>query len=151
MSVGFKMMESLESRQMLSANATLDHGVLRVRGIEDAPNTIVVGNSTDGLSVNVSISAVRKNGVTKSFTASFPKTLTINKVRINGGHENDNITINQTASPFAIPTRIEGRGGADVVVGGDEADVIVGGAGVDQLSGCGGNDLIFGRHGNDIL
>src|SRR3954447_13295221 len=151
MSVGFKMMESLESRQMLSANAVLDHGVLRVRGIEDAPNTIVVGNSTDGTAVSVSISAVRKNGVTKTFTASFPKTLTITKVRINGGHQNDTISIDQTASPFAIPTRIEGRGGADVVVGGDEADVIVGGEGADNLSGGGGNDLILGRHGNDTL
>src|SRR3954470_21233139 len=116
MSVGFKTMESLEHRMMLSANATLDHGVLRVRGIEDAPNTIVVGNSADGLSVNVSISAVRKNGVSKTFTASFPKTLTITNVRINGGHQNDNITIDQSTTPFAIPTRIEGRGGADMVV-----------------------------------
>src|SRR3954470_17264453 len=121
MSVGFKTMESLEHRMMLSANATLDHGVLRVRGIEDAPNTIVVGNSADGLSVNVSISAVKKSGVTKTFTASFPKTLTINKVRINGGHGDDNIRIDQTTTPFTFATRIEGRGGADVIAGGDEA------------------------------
>ncbi len=149
--VGFKTMESLEGRAMLSANATLDHGVLRVKGIEDAPNTIVVANSADGLAVNVSISAMRKNGVTKTFTASFPKTLVIDKVRINGGHQADNISINQTTSPFTIKTHIEGRGGADVIVAGDEDDVIVGGAGPDSINAGAGNDLVFGRHGNDIL
>ena len=150
---GFNLVENLEARALLSANAVLDvqHGVLRVHGIEDAPNTIVVGNSADGLNVNVSVSAVRKNGVTKTFTGTFPKSLGINKVRIEGGHEADTISIDQTTSAFAIKTRIEGRGGKDVITAGDEDDVIVGGAGDDNLAGGGGNDLIMGRHGNDTL
>src|SRR3954470_9492218 len=111
--VGFNLVENLEARALLSASANLDHGVLRVHGIEHAPNTIVVGNSADGLNVNVSVSAMKKNGVTKTFTASFPKSLGINKVRINGGHEAGTITIDQTTSAFAIKTRIEGRGGKD--------------------------------------
>src|SRR5947208_13439422 len=149
--VGFNLLENLEGRMLLSANAVLEHGVLRVHGIEDSPNTIVVGNSADGLSVNVSVNTVKKSGVTKTFTASFPKTLVINKVRIEGGHQADNISIDQTTSAFAIKTVIDGRGGKDVITGGDEDDVIVGGAGDDSLAGGGGNDLIFGRHGNDTL
>jgi len=82
--VGFNV-ENLEGRMLLSADAVLEHGTLRVHGIEDSPNTIVVGNSADGLSVNVSVSTLKKNGVTKTITASFPKTLGIDKVRINGG------------------------------------------------------------------
>jgi Ca2+-binding RTX toxin-like protein len=149
--VGFNLMENLEARALLSANAVLEHGTLHVRGNEDSPATIVVGNSADGLSVNVSISTVKKNGVTKTFTASFPKTLGIDKVRINGGHQNDTISIDQTTSPFTIKTRMDGRGGTDTITGGDEDDVIIGGAGNDNLAGGGGNDLIFGRHGNDTL
>ncbi|HEV8604854.1 MAG TPA: hypothetical protein VGQ99_05780 [Tepidisphaeraceae bacterium] len=149
--VGFNSMENLEARALLSANAVLEHGTLRVHGIERSPNTIVVGNSADGLNVNVSISTVKKNGVVKTFTASFPKALGVNKVRINGGHEADNISIDQTSSPFVIKTRIDGGGGADVIAGGDEDDVIIGGAGTDNISGGGGNDLVFGRHGNDTL
>src|SRR5437867_7299118 len=103
----FRMMETLEARAMLSANAVLEHGTLRVHGFENAPNTIVVGNSADGLSVNVSISAVKKHGVTHTVTASFLKSLGINQVRINGGHQADTITIDQSTSPFTIKTRID--------------------------------------------
>jgi len=144
-------MESLEGRAMLSVGAALEHGVLRVRGAEEGMNAIVVGNSADGLAVNVSVNVVKTSGVTKTFTASFPKTLVIDKVRIAGGHLADNIRIDQATTPFAIPTRIEGRGGADVIVGGDEDDVIVGGWGADSISAGGGNDLVLGGHGNDTL
>ena len=149
--VGMNYVESLESRTFLSADADLDHGVLRVRGFENVSNTIVVGNNTDGLKVNVSINAVSSDGVTRTLTASFPRSLGINKVKITGGRQADTISIDQTTSPFTIKTNIEGRGGKDVISGGDEDDVIVGGAGQDILSGGAGNDLIFGRAGNDTL
>lgn len=149
--VGSNLVENLEARALLSANAVLEHGVLRVHGIQDSPNTIVVGNSADGLNVNVSVSSLKKNGVTKTFTASFPKSLGIDKVRINGGHQDDNIRIDQTTSAFAIKTVVEGHGGKDIITAGDEDDVIVGGGGDDNLAGGGGNDLIRGRYGNDTL
>src|SRR5256885_10818629 len=63
--VGLNHVENLEGRMLLSANAVLEHGVIRVHGIEDSPNTIVVGNSADGLNVNVSVNTVKTNGVTK--------------------------------------------------------------------------------------
>jgi Ca2+-binding RTX toxin-like protein len=148
----FNLVEQLESRMFLSADADLGHGgTLRVHGFENVSNTIVVGNSADGLNVNVSINAVASNGVSKTLTASFPKNLGITRLKIAGGRQADNISIDQTSSPFTIKTQIEGRGGKDVIAGGNEDDVIVGGAGEDNLSGGGGNDLIFGRHGNDTL
>jgi Ca2+-binding RTX toxin-like protein len=149
--VGLNLVENLEGRMLLSADADFDHGTLRVRGFENSPNTIVVGNSTDGLKVNVSINAADSNGVARTLTASFPKNIGINKVRISGGRLADNISIDQTTSAFSIKTFIEGRGGKDSISGGNEDDVIVGGAGEDNLSGGAGNDLIFGRHGNDTL
>jgi Ca2+-binding RTX toxin-like protein len=151
MIAGFDLLEKLEARALLSANAVLDDGVLRVRGIQWSPNTIVVGNSADGLSVNVSVNTLKKNGVTKTFTASFPKSLGIDKVRISGGHDADTISIDQTTSAFAIKTVIEARGGNDVITGGDEEDVIDGGWGDDVIAGGGGNDRIRGRFGNDTL
>ncbi len=149
--VGLNFVENLESRTFLSADADLDHGTLKVRGFENVSNTIVVGNSTDGMKVNVSITSAETNGITRSLTASFPRALGITKVKIAGGRQADNISIDQTTSPFTIKTSIEGRGGKDVISGGDEDDVIVGGAGQDSLSGGAGNDLIVGRHGNDTL
>lgn len=148
---GFNLIEQLEARALLSADADLAKGTLRVHGFENAPNTIVVGNSADGLKVNVSITTAESNGITRSLTASFPRALGITKVKIAGGRQADDIKIDETTSPFTIKTTIEGRGGKDSIAGGSEDDVIVGGAGQDLLSGNGGDDLIFGRHGNDTL
>jgi len=149
--VGSNFIENLESRMFLSADVDFDHGVLRVHGVENASNTIVVGNSSDGLKVNVSINSTQTNGITRTLTASVPRSLGIMKVRIAGGHLADTISIDQTSSPFTIKTTIDGRGGKDSISGGDEDDVIIGGAGQDLLSGGSGNDLIFGRAGDDTL
>jgi Ca2+-binding RTX toxin-like protein len=151
MSVRSMMLETLENRALLSANAFLEGDVLHVRGAGDASNTIVVGNSADGLSVNVSINVARKNGVTKTFTGSFPVSLGINKVRISGGRANDTITIDQTNSPFAIKTRINAHNGDDVIVGGDEIDLVDAGRGNDNVSTGAGDDFVVGRAGNDTI
>jgi Ca2+-binding RTX toxin-like protein len=144
-------LETLESRTMLAANAFLAGHVLHVRGAEFAANTIVVKNSTDGTAVDVSIVSVTGKNITKSFATSFPKSLGIDRVKIDGGNKADAITVDQTASPFTIKTLIDGKGGDDVITGGDGDDVISGKGGNDVIHGMGGNDLIFGRHGNDTL
>src|SRR5687768_11456618 len=106
---GFSLIEKLEARALLSADADLVGSTLKVHGFERVSNTIVVGNSTDGLKVNVSISSAESNGITRSLTASFPRSLGIPKVKIAGGRQADNISIDQTSSPFTIKTTIEGR------------------------------------------
>jgi Ca2+-binding RTX toxin-like protein len=145
------MLETLEGRAMLSASATVHGDVLRVRGHEHAPNTIVVGNSADGTKIDVSISFVKKNGVAKTITASFPTTLEIEKLRIRGGKQADNISINQTTSPFTIKTLVEAHGGNDVILMGDEVDIVDGGRGDDSINVGLGNDIVLGRRGNDVI
>jgi len=149
--VGSNFIENLESRVFLSADVDFDHGVLRVHGVENASNTIVVGNSSDGLKVNVSINSTQTNGITRTLTASVPRSLGIMKVRIAGGHFADTISIDQTSSPFTIKTTIDGRGGKDSISGGDEDDVIIGGEGNDTLWGGEGHDSIDGGNGDDVL
>jgi Ca2+-binding RTX toxin-like protein len=89
--------------------------------------------------------------VSKTITASFPKTLEIEKVRIRGGAGADNISINQATSPFTIKTRVDAHGGNDVIAMGDEVDVVDGGRGDDNINVGLGNDIVLGRRGNDII
>ncbi len=53
--------------------------------------------------------------------------------------------------PLALPTKISGGEGADIVYGGKEHDLIDAGIGDDLLSGGRGNDELFGDLGFDTL
>src|SRR3712207_4931141 len=86
--------ESLETRTLFAA-AVLSHGVLRVVGDGAAANTIVVADSSDGASVNVSINWTTARGVDKSVNKSFPKSLGITQIRVRGGFRNDLISVGQ--------------------------------------------------------
>ncbi len=146
------MVEALENRALLSASAWQSGGdIIHVRGDQRAANTIVVGNSADGTTIDVSVSFARKNGVTRTVTTSFPTSLGFEKIRIMGGNAADNISINQTNSPFTIKTRVLGHGGNDVITLGDEADVVLGGRGDDSITLGLGNDFATGQVGNDTL
>ena len=52
---------------------------------------------------------------------------------------------------IAAAVRFEGRGGADLLVGGSGADTLLGGDGNDSVSGGAGNDTIEGGEGVDSL
>ncbi len=140
--------DALESRKMLSANAFVDaKHVLHIRGFEHAQNTIVVGNDVAGTGISVSVVTAHK-----SFSADIPTPAgRVTKVVIVGGRNDDSITISETNSPFAIKTRIEGRGGNDTIIAGSESDVILGGFGDDVISAGGGNDTVHGGHGADVI
>ncbi len=139
--------ESFESRTMLSAYML--GSTLHVDGSVLLANAIVVGNGAGG-TISTSITTTTPKGVTKTVTKSFPAT-GIKKVVIVGGIKADNISIDESVSPFAIATRIEGRAGDDVITGGSEKDVIAGGIGNDSISAGAGNDLVHGGLGNDTL
>lgn len=144
------LIESLEGRTMLMG-ASVVHDVLRVSAAPAASNTIVVANSGDGLSVDVTITSVTRRGVTKNFSASFPKSIGFTKIAVRGGAGADNISIGSEASPIALPALIDGKAGNDAIVGGDGNDLIVGGLGDDTLIGGKGDDVLFGKQGNDHL
>src|SRR4051794_22700649 len=103
--------EQLESRRLFAGSAHIALGVLTVKGDAFARNTIVVSNSADGLSVDVSIQAAGK-----TVQASFLNSLPITSVLIRGGFGKDTITIDQTNSAVALDTVIDGRFGNDTIV-----------------------------------
>lgn len=147
MSDGTPVCESLEGRSLLSVS--LVNGVLRVDGAASLPNTIVVGNNEAGDKVDVAITVNGPKGE-KTLTAAFAKEQ-VKRVSIRGGFRADTIRIDQEHSPFAIPTRIEGRSGHDTILAGDEKDVIGGGAGNDLIDAGRGNDAVYGGLGDDTL
>jgi Ca2+-binding RTX toxin-like protein len=139
------MVETLESRTLLSAGAQLGGGILQVKGDTATASTIIVKNSADGAKVEVSI-----NAGSGTVIKSFDKTK-VNLVRIIGGSKADTITIDQSTSLFAIKTRIHGKEGNDTITTGNELDTIGGGLGTDVINSGGGNDLVFGGRDNDTL
>lgn len=79
--------------------------------------------------------------------ANGTNTVTVANVEtVLGGTGDDRITVTGT-----LGARVEGRGGADVVVGGAGADTIIGGAGADTLSGGGGADWFIFALGDSAL
>ena len=161
--------EPLEPRQLLSASVARD--TLNVRGPGNAgAATIVVDNSADGQSVDVSIDWTTRRGATKSFDASFPKTMGFNAIRVFGGKGNDAISIGQGANgPIALDARVNGRAGNDAIttsagndtvlghlgddtiVTGDGNDIAHGGKGLDTLTGGAGDDRLWGNRDDDTL
>jgi len=141
--------EILESRRMLAV-AHLVGTSLHIGGEFAFANTIVVGNSADGLQVNVSISWTNAHGVPKSLQKSFLLEK-IKSVIIHGGRRDDTITIDQTHSVFAERALILGFGGNDIITGGDEADRIDGGLGNDTINAGAGLNTVRGGAGNDTI
>src|SRR5688572_9882237 len=127
------MIESLESRRLLHG-AALEDGLLRVWGDDLKTNVITVANSSDGLSVNVTINSTNSMGVTKTFTDSFLKSTGISSVLVTGGSKNDTINASGTNGAANLPVRVVGRAGNDAINTGSGDDLISGGAGNDTIS-----------------
>jgi Ca2+-binding RTX toxin-like protein len=147
--------EALESRTLFSA-AVLAQGILRVSGDFAAANTILVGNSPDGASVNVAITWTNARGVDKSVIKSFPKSLGITEIRVRGGFRNDLISVGQANAGLGIaaldlPVRVLSLAGNDVITTAGGADIIFSGAGNDLVSAGGGADWVRGMAGDDAL
>lgn len=146
------MIESLESRRLLSGASLGVGGVLRVWGDDLKVNTITVSNSLDGLSVDVSIASTNGLGVTKTITRSFLKSAGISSLLVTGGSKADTITADDTNSDFTLPMRVAGRGGDDRITTGEGNDLILCGGGHDTVVDAnGGADRIFGGLGNDTI
>ncbi len=68
---------------------------------------------------------------------------TFNRIVVKGGGGDDRIRIDESGLVFTttIPTRIEGQGGNDTLLGGSGAERLNGGSGADVVDGNGGNDV----------
>jgi Ca2+-binding RTX toxin-like protein len=148
-------LEALEPRKLFSA-ATLSGGVLRVLGDLGSANTIVVGESADGSSVDVLVHSVSPRGLERNRTWSFPKTLGINQIQVRGGFRNDMILVGQPNADLGVealnlPTRVLSLGGNDLVTTAGGNDIVFGGAGNDAINTGDGNDWVRGELGDDAV
>lgn len=73
----------------------------------------------------------------------------VQAIYISAGKGDDTVTINLDS--LAIPVRIMGGPGKDVLRGGNGPDILNGGSGEDRLEGGLGDDHLFGEGGNDQL
>lgn len=141
--------ESLESRRLLTGAHVASH-VLYVDGPNDVKSAISVENSTDNLKYDVKINWKTAAGTAKSFTASFLKSLKIDKIVINGGTKADTINVGQVNGAVA-KTRVNAFAGADLITLGGENDVVYAGIGNDKVVAGGGNDLVYAGNGADSV
>lgn len=134
--------QPLESRMLFAAapGATLIDGVLKIQGISNRSNAIVV-TTTDPNTVSVNF-----NGT----IAAFPLPQ-ITRIEINGGKKNDKVTLSETAGPLNTGIKISTGDGADNITGDLTAIKVVGGAGNDKITGSAGDDTIAGESGNDSI
>src|SRR5437016_2558163 len=142
--------EALEPRRLFAGTAHLVFGSLNVAGNGPTANTIVVGNSADALSIEVSIQWTNAAGQAKTFAKTFLAD-NVRRLIIHGGGRGDGITIDQTHSGFAKNTIIDGFGGTDTITAGDEDDRIAGLAGNDVIDAGNGNNTVRGGDGNDNI
>jgi Ca2+-binding RTX toxin-like protein len=151
--------ETLEPRTLF-ANAHVIGEALRIHGDRGATNTITVVDSGDGQSLDVNVTSVTRRGVTKTFEASFPKSLGYTRVHVRGGQRADAITLGSESAPFTMDARVNGFAGADTINTGSGNDQIVGGTGADVIHAGAGNDVVragrgadqvFGEDGDDVL
>jgi Ca2+-binding RTX toxin-like protein len=75
----------------------------------------------------------------------------VDRIRVKGGRGNDRIRIDDAQGAFTstIPTRIDGEGGDDAILGGRGDERLHGDAGIDTIDGNGGDDRVDLGGGDD--
>ncbi|HEV8607253.1 MAG TPA: calcium-binding protein [Tepidisphaeraceae bacterium] len=133
------------SNHFIAANANLRKFTVNVpKAVLAADGTLIVNGTNGNNTINLSLvsGSVRAtvDGVSKSFTAT-----SVKRISINGLAGNDTITIGAGVRGSAV----DGGVGNDTVTGGTGNDTLVGGDGNDRLNGGDGNDWLKGGNGND--
>lgn len=139
------VVESLESRELLAANAVLTpKGQLRVAGTRKDDVIYVARKPGEASKLEVFInSSVAR--------ASFDAVAITSGILVVAGKGNDNVTFSGDNGPISFPVTILGGDGNDTLVGGSGNDMLSGGEGNDRLLGGTGNDRIDGDDGDDEL
>jgi Ca2+-binding RTX toxin-like protein len=173
-----RLIESLETRRLLSASATVTAaGVLTVEPFAGTPNTITVEAGVNQIDVSV----IARHGHGQTFSTIIPTTganvTAPTSIFVQGSQEADNIEVG-VSSNLLLPTTIDGLAGndsievgqqsatilegsgkdsilagngADIIRCGSGADTIVVGNGNDKINGGGGRNIITAGDGNDII
>jgi Ca2+-binding RTX toxin-like protein len=142
--------EALERRSLLSAIHLVGR-LLDIAGDAAAENTIVVGLSPDGASVDASVTWTNSLGQAQNLSDAFPVG-EVRLVEIRGGRVGNIISIDQANGSFSIPTHIIGSGrGSDNILTGNEDDTIIAGSGNDTIQTGDGNDEVHAGRGDDTI
>ena len=141
--------ERLESRELLSATASFQSGVLDIQlGANGrSGETVRVGASGGWLVVNTSQGQVI--GGRDRIRSSH-----VTEIRIDGSNRGDKIhlaSLFRKHFPNLQRVVVNGHGGHDRIVGSSFNDELFGGGGHDVIHGQGGHDIIRGGQGNDVL
>jgi hemolysin type calcium-binding protein len=135
-----------QRHQLEPASARLAHHTLRVRGTEASDRIALRLAAGNPAVVQVDL------GDNGSADFSFPRAaLGSISVKARGG--NDRVRIDDTNGAFtnAIPTRIDGGPGSDMIAGGAGAETLNGGSGNDTIDGNGRDDVSDLGAGDDTF
>jgi Ca2+-binding RTX toxin-like protein len=155
MAMQTNLVETLETRRLLSAAIQIHDGTLIVRGTPQAD--VIVVRSLGPIPVNA-VNAVPPMLVTINGRQRTIELGKIRRVRVEAGAGDDLVTMTHNNIADAVldveqrlPATIFGGDGNDTLIGGDAADYISGGAGKDSITGWTGNDTLEGDGNSDVL
>ena len=135
-----RLIETLESRRLLSSVTLGSNGVLRVVGDDDVTDQIMLRLDGDQVSVVVN------GGDAQLFDKA-----AVRLIRVHGRGSDDAVTIDESNGALGERVEINGGEGNDVLTGGAGGETIIGAGGDDHINGNGGNDLLNGGEGNDVI
>jgi Ca2+-binding RTX toxin-like protein len=144
------LLETLESRCLLSGAAWSMDGVLHIFGDASGANTIDVEAGTEAGSIQVTLHNVNKRGVATDVVKIFSDSFPVTKIMIRGGKGDDVINVGQV-SPLDVPVCVLGLDGNDTIATSSGNDVIDGGKGDDTIEAGDGNNIVRGKQGNDTI
>jgi Ca2+-binding RTX toxin-like protein len=134
----------LASTSAASARYTsnVPDGTLLVQSDDESDN-ITIQSRGDNLEV------VDEDG----FVEYSVKRSAVQRIRVEGGGGDDQITIDDSLSTFTdtIPTVLNGQDGNDAMIGGRGGEIFYGGEGADMMLGGPGADVMLGEGGDDRL
>jgi len=146
-----RLIESLETRRLLSASATVTAaGVLTVEPFAGMPNTIKVEAGVNQIDVSV----IGGHGHGQKFSTIIQTTgtnVTVpTSILVQGSQEADTIEVGVNSN-LLLPTTIDGLNGNDSIEVGQQAATIVEGSGKDSIFAGNGNDIIICGNGKDTI
>ena len=139
------VIESLESRELLSANAILTgKGQLRIAGTKKDDIIYVARKPGEASKIEVFINSSAPRGI-------FDAVAITGGIFVVAGNGNDTVKIAGDNGPVSFPATVLGGDGNDTLEGGSGSDFIDGGEGNDLCRGGTGNDRVDGGDGDDEL
>src|SRR4030095_15281306 len=130
------MLDTLESRRLLAAGATVTDGVLLVEGTLNGDRVAVLAWD-DGATIRVKV-----NGVLSIFPGA-----NVTKIVLDTKRGDDLVEVLSVAGVIEQPITVWTHAGRDTIVGGDGPERLNAGDDDDTVTGGDGRDTIYGGPG----